>query len=581
MVILMVYENARTGMVPREVDKVRWWDATRKEHFRKIAPYAEGFVRAFTEPNMDHMRKVRLLDTTARDGMQMSRAFVPSETSPQTIMANKLKIIHMIAQMGVPIIEAGFAAASEDEQHIIRTSKRDAAEAGLSTRIVALGRTVRGDIDAIKRSDADVAHIFSSGSVPHSWVKFGKMPSELIPDIMDATRYAVDCGFSEIIVSLEDAVRADPHHIAAVGRIIRDIAGERVRYNIPDTVGIADPVHMFALISYLKAEVGIPLQVHCHGDRGMAEMNSIAAAIAGAEEIHVTFHGMGERAGNAALEEIAIFMKTQYGIDMIDMAQLPGVSDAVEAMTGIERKINAPVVGKLAFWHESGVHGSAVTKGEESGYNWRGGIDQGSVYAAYDPAIVGRKEEIGIGPLSGYTNVVSKMGGFGISIRDKKVAAAISAAVKKHSETMPVSDADLAIIAYEHVLGRKFEGVAITDCKIQTCMNNGSEATVEITAGGETRRATGTGNGPIDAAISAVRSAIGRDDVRIANYESSSMGEGSNAPAGCTITVRTGEDGITSTEISTNTVMAAVRAYQKGYNAICAINEMRAAQAQQ
>jgi 2-isopropylmalate synthase len=563
--------------VPKEVDGVRWWESTRKGHFRKIAPYAEGFVKAFAEPDMGHMGGVKLFDTTARDGMQMSRAFVPSETSPETIMKNKLEIIGMIAKMGVPIIEAGFAAASEDEQGIIRTARKNARDAGLQTRIAALGRTVNGDIDAIVRSEADVAHIFSSGSVPHSWVKFGKMPHELIPDIEDAVRYAVHCGFGEIIVSLEDAVRADPEHIADVGRRIREIGGERVRYNIPDTVGVADPIHMFALISYLRAQVGIPLQVHCHGDRGMAEMNSIAAAMAGAEEIHVTMHGMGERAGNAALEEIAIFMKTQYGIDMVDMAMLQQVSGVVEARTGIDRKINAPVVGKLAFWHESGVHGSAVMKGEDSGYNGRGGIDGGSVYAAFNPATVGRKEDIGIGPLSGYTNVVSRMGGFGVEISDKRVAAAISAAVKKRSETMPVSDADLAIIAYEHIVGGKYEGVRINDCKIQTCMNNGSEATVVISVAGEERRATGSGNGPIDAAINAVRSAIGREDVRIASYESTSMGEGSNAPAGCTIEVRSGEGGITSTEISTNTVMAAVRAFEKGVNALDAIAEMRGA----
>jgi 2-isopropylmalate synthase len=562
------------GRIPPEVDNVRWWKETRRRNFAKVREYADGFGRALAEPDRAHMQRVRLFDTTARDGMQMSRAFVPSQTSPETIMRNKLRIIGMLAKMGVPIIEAGFAAASEDEQNIIRTAREDIARAGLDTRIVALGRTVNEDIDAIERSEADIAHIFSSGSAPHTYVKFGKMPRDIVPDVGSSVRYACTKGFSEIIVSLEDAVRADPEFVADVGRRIRDIAGDRVRYNIPDTVGVADPIYMFALIQFLKAEVGIPLQVHCHGDRGLAEMNSIAAAVAGAEDIHVTMHGMGERAGNAALEEVAGFMMTQYGIDMVDMTMLPEVSQMVESRTGIPKKINAPYVGKLAFWHESGVHGSAVAKGDAIGLNRRNGIDGGSIYAAFDPKVVGRKEEVGVGPLSGASNVTYKMADFGVRVT-KSTATAIIAAVKKRSETMPVSDADLALIAYEQISGSRYSGVDIKNCKISTCMNNGSNAKVESTVDGEQRNGAGSGNGPIDAAINAVRSAIDRDDVRITNYDSTSIGSGSDAADVCTITVNIGDESITSTEISTNTVMNAVRAFEKGVNAIDAISEMR------
>jgi 2-isopropylmalate synthase len=564
-----------TPKIPEDVMRVSWWERTRKENFRKIAPYAEGFVTAFTEPNMEHMRRVRLLDTTPRDGMQMSHAFVPSETSPETIRRNKLVIIGMLAQMGVPVIEAGFAAASEDEQAIIRTARINAREAGHQTRIVALGRAVKGDIDAIVRSEADIAHIFSSGSPMHTWVKFGKSPKDTIPDIEEAVRYAVQCGFGEIIVSLEDAPRSDPDHLVDVGRRIRDIAGERVRYNIPDTVGVADPVLMFGLISKLRAEVGIPLQVHCHNDRGLAEINSIAAAIAGAEDIHVTMHGMGERAGNAALEVVAGYFKTQFGIDMIDLKMLPAVSEVVEARTGIERKINAPYVGRLCGYHESGVHCSAVMKGVDAGFNGRPGIDGGSVYSAFNLLEFGREEEIGIGPVSGVSNVVAKMAKFGVDVSDKVVAGRIIGSVKERVATTPVSDADLALMSFEAIRGVKFEKLAIRDCRVSTCMSNGSEATVEIVIDGRNVQGTGHGNGPIDAAIDGVLNAIGRHDIKIGKYDSVSVGSGSDAAARCTVSVDVNGQSIVSSEIHTNTVMAAVRAFEKGFNAIHAIEEMK------
>ncbi|MBN1169477.1 hypothetical protein JXA56_00475 [Candidatus Micrarchaeota archaeon] len=556
------------------VNDFRWWQHHRKRYFEKIKDYADGFVSAFAQPDMEHLSKVKIFDTTARDGMQMSRAFVPSETSPETIRENKLFIIEKLAEMGVPTIEAGFAAASEEEQGIIRTAKQLVSR--FDAKIVALGRTVRGDIDAIVRSEADVAHIFSSGSAPHTYVKFGKMPDEIIPDIERAVVYANSCGFGEIVVSLEDAVRTDPDHLVKVGKIIRDIAGDKVKYNIPDTVGVADPVHMFALIRFLRENVGIGLQVHCHGDRGLAEMNSISAALAGALDIHVTMHGMGERAGNAALEEVTGFMMTQYGIRMVNMEMLPKVSEFVESRTGIQRKINAPYVGKLAFWHESGVHGSAVNKGDEIGYNRRGGIDGGSVYTAYNPEIIGRKEQVGVGPLSGQTNVIWKMiDSFGITINDKEVATRIITKVKDRSAKMPVSDADLVLITYECARGQEFNGLKISDCKISTCMNNGSEATVETEIDGKAVKGTGHGNGPIDAAIHAIMSAIGREDVKIEDYDSTSIGRGSDAAANCRITVQINGVSMSSSEIHTNTVMAAVKAFEKGYNAICAVAEMK------
>ena len=164
--------------------------------------------------------------------------------------------------------------------------------------------TVRGDIDAIVKSEAHIAHIFSSGSAPHSWVKFGKQPHELIPDIKDAVMYTKQCGFTEIVLSLEDAVRADPEHLVEVGRIAKDIAGDAVRYNIPDTVGTISPRAFGYMVNnvYKAIPGNVRIAAHCHNDFGLAVANTIAGFENGASEAQTTVMGLGERAGNASFE---------------------------------------------------------------------------------------------------------------------------------------------------------------------------------------------------------------------------------------------------------------------------------------
>ena len=157
----------------------------------------------------------------------------------------------------------------------------------------------------------------------------------------------------------------------------------------------------------------------------------------------------------------------------------------------------------------------------------------------------------------------------------KFLAVLVIKRVKDQSVTSPVSDADLMLIAYECVEGQQFEGLKIKDCKISTCMNNGSEAVVEIEKDGNISKGKATGNGPIDAAINAVRDVIGRDDAIIDNYDSVSVGKGSDAAANCTLRVKVNGRYVVSSEINTNTVMAAVKAFEKGINALGALEKLQ------
>ena len=547
----------------------------------KIADHAADYGRASMSPDKEKLGKVRIFDTTGRDGMQMPNAF-ETERTGKTVMQNKYGIAMRLARWGIPIIEVGNAVSSTEEEEVIRRVGQEVKELGLGTEIVSLARMVRGDIDAARRSKADTLHIFTSGSVPHVWVKFGKTPGELIPNIVEMTKYGKSVGFKRIIVSLEDSVRADPDHLVEVARRIRDIGvdgagGVDIRMNIPDTVGVADPAYMFALIRYIKAQCGdMPLQVHCHNDMGRAVDNTLAAIYAGASEFHATMHGMGERTGNASLEQILVNLRVRHGIELIDTTNIASVSRFIQERSGVKPAVGAPVVGRNSFNHEAGVHGDAVRKCQVSGFSARGGPDAGSVYAAYDPTLVGAKETIGVGPLCGKANVKAHLEDFGVQVPDGKVAGIVTS-VKEWTSERRISDADFILMAYREVNDKICERISYVKSTASST-SDGGEANVSLWFEGSTHEATAAGNGPVDAAVKAIRTALGTSNIEISSYESESMGSGSDAKARVTITVRKNGDSIESSVVGPDTVRTAIDAFVKGYNALCALEELRAAQ---
>lgn len=559
--------------MPAAVRDFRWWAGVKDRYFACIAGHADGFGRASAFPDVAMLKKVRIFDTTARDGMQTPDAFLTEERGI-AVMKNKVDICVELARWGIPIIEVGNAVSSPEEKAAIRAAARTVRRLGLGTEIVSLARTSQRDIDEARESGADTVHIFSSGSIPHAWVKFGKMPEELIPDIVESVRYARKAGFQNIVFSLEDAVRSDPAYLVEVARRIYDICGDSIHYNIPDTVGAASPVQMFALISFIRSQVPIPLQVHCHGNMGRAEENTMAAMYAGVSEIHTTMHGMGERVGNAALERVAVNMYAQHGVELVDLKRIAEISAFIRERSGVKPAANAPIVGKNAFRHESGVHGDAVYKSEMMGYGRRKGADGGSVYTSFNPAIVGREEEVGVGPLCGKKNVIYRLQKFGICVADGKVPE-IVARVKGMAAQRRVSDADFILMAYETVMGTPCEKVKIERISVTTG-TEGRAARVRLKLNGSFGEGTDTaGNGPVDVAVNAIRKALHRwSRVRISAYECHGIGEGSNAAARATMTMRKGKAEIETTAVDTDIVLASIEAFRKGYNAICALEEL-------
>lgn len=563
--------------LPAVVRDFRWWAGVKDRYLEKIEHHLDSFGHTSAFPDKRMLLKIQVFDTTGRDGMQTPGAFL-TEESGRTVMQNKVRIALKLARWGIPIIEVGNAISSPEEMKAIREAVRGVMRAGLDTEIVSLARTVHGDIDAARESGADTVHIFSSGSIPHAWVKLQKTPKQLMPDIVDSVEYARKIGFVKIVFSLEDAVRSDPKHLVEVGKTIYDICGESIHYNIPDTVGAASPEQMFALISYLRERVpGLPLQVHCHGDMGRAEENTIAAMYAGVSVIQTTMHGLGERVGNAALERVAAIIYAKHGVGLVDLSKIARISRFITELSGIQPARNAPIVGKNAFWHESGVHGNAVVKSNETGYTKRQGVDGGSIYVPLNPKVFGRREDIGVGPLCGQTNVVARLWGmFRVRVPKENIPE-IVAKVKGIAAGKMVSDADLILIAYETVIGKPCEEVKIARINVTTG-TNGRKAQVGLRLNGKYGTGTGTGNGPVDAAVNAIKAALHNgSNIRISSYECHGIGDGSDAAARATMMLKKSGIVMETSAVDTDIVMASIEAFRKGYNAICASEELKEA----
>ncbi len=576
--------------MPDAVRKFGWWEERKNKYLEVIGPYADGYGRAMVARDGEtvaRLRRKKLFETTARDGMQTREAFITEQTG-RSVVENKVDICMMLARCGIPIIEVGNAVSNPGEIEAIRTVRRMVREAGMKTEIVSLGRMVQRDIDAAIEAEAHTMHIYSSGSIPHAWVKFDKMPEELIEHIVECVRYARGKGFDpgqrefgNIIVSLEDAARADPAHIVEVGKRVYEAAGGHgIQYNIPDTIGVCDPAYMYGLISYIRSEIPeLPLQVHCHNDMGMAVQNTIAAMLAGVDVAQVTMHGVGERTGNASMEQVAMYMYLNYGIEYFDVSQLARMSAFVTERFGVGPAPNASYVGIKAGSHTAGVHADGVfkskktvTQNAESDRR-----DRGSVYIAYAPEIIGRKETVEVGGLAGNKSIVLKLDEFGISVPQDTVPV-ILAAVKEMAAASAVSDADFLLMTYAAVMDKPCS--LVDDVRVEEVRTGdaGRYARVRVRVNGEdVVGEDSSGDGPVDAGVKAIRAAIGNGTgVEISSYESHGIGGGSDARGRITMSVKKGESEVESSVVGTDTVRASIEAFVKGYNAIHALEELRA-----
>jgi 2-isopropylmalate synthase len=353
-------------------------------------------------------RRIQVFDTTLRDGEQSPGiALQPHE---------KAEIAEQLERLGVDVIEAGFAGASPGDLEGVRA----VAEAVARPTVASLARSVQEDLDAAADALAGAGrsriHIFLATSALHMEKKLGLEPQEVLEKARWSVAYAASV-VDEVEFSCEDATRSDPAFVALVCRAAIE-AGATI-INLPDTVGFALPAEYAGFLADVRSRCpeirGVTLSVHCHNDLGLAVANSLAGIQAGAQQVECTVNGIGERAGNASLEEIVMALHVrgdQFGIETgINTAEITAASRLVSARTGYVVQPNKAVVGANAFAHEAGIHQDGMLKDERT-------------YQIMDPSDVGVRMTLPLGKHSGRHAFARACAERGVQLSGEKLNAA-------------------------------------------------------------------------------------------------------------------------------------------------------------
>lgn len=363
--------------------------------WKEVCPY---------NPKLD-LKDCYLYDTTLRDGEQTPGVCFTGN--------QKLEIARKLDELGIKQIEAGFPIVSENERNCIKSITGE----GLDADILALTRVLKEDIDKAIECDVDGIITFIATSPMHLKYKLHKSLDEVEEMGMKAVEYAKDHGLF-VAFSAEDATRTPIEDIIRVHKNAEEHGADRV--HIADTLGCATPQSMYYICSELsknlkKAHIG----VHCHNDFGFAVMNSIYGLIGGAKAVSTTVNGIGERAGNAAIEEIVMALKVLYDYDMgLNTEIIMELSKLVEKSSKIRIPENKPIVGEIVFYHESGIHVDAV-------------LENPLTYEPFLPETIGQKRKIILGKHSGCRAIAHRLKELGLEAdRDE-----IWEIVKKTKET--------------------------------------------------------------------------------------------------------------------------------------------------
>lgn len=479
---------------------------------------------------------VMILDTTLRDGEQTPGIALSIE--------DKVQIATALAELGVDVIEAGFPITSPGEREAIR--KISALK--LPTRICGLARSNRADIDAILECNIDYVHTFIATSDIHLVHKLRMTREQVRSKAVDAIEYAKSHGLT-VEFSCEDGTRTDLEFLKEMHQAVQEAGADKI--NLPDTVGTMSPSAIEYLVKELLKVTQVPLSIHCHDDFGLAVANSLAAVRCGARQVHVCVNGLGERSGNAALEEVVMGLIAFYGCDTnIDLKRIGATSRMISRLTGLPIPDNKAIVGQNAFSHESGIHVHGVLRNP-------------STYEAFSPELVGMQRNIVIGKHSGAHSIKEKLGEYGIVITEPQVNEVVEKVKKLAESGKEVDDAELVALA-AHVLGqnaRQNRKVLLKEFTVFTGLNITPTSTVVIEFNGETRRSSNVGIGPVDAALNAIKAAVS-DKISLMEYRLSAITGGSDALCEVVVKLRLNGDNILSVgkSIGTDIVLTSVDA---------------------
>jgi methanogen homocitrate synthase len=348
---------------------------------------------------------IEICDVTLRDGEQTPGVSFSCQ--------EKVEIATRLDEIGIEMIEAGFPAVSANEKQCVKTI----AHLGLNARVCGFCRAREPDIQTAIDCDVDIVSIFIPTSELHVRLKFKKPREQVLEDALKMIDFARDHGV-QVRFAAEDASRTD---LPFLKEVYRQAAEHRaVLLSYADTVGCLIPSEMSQVMTELVSSVDRPFCAHCHNDMGCAVANTLTAAEAGAFQLHTTVNGIGERAGNASLEELLVALRMKKGVDRYDLSKLTELSHLVERYSGITLPRNKPVTGELAFSHESGIHIAAI-------------LEDPSTYEFFPPALVGGERHFILGKHTGKMALEHVVASLGCKLSEKEVCAVLDL-VKDHSE---------------------------------------------------------------------------------------------------------------------------------------------------
>ena len=496
------------------------------------------------------MKRIKIFDTTLRDG----------EQSPGCSMnlPEKIEMAKQLEKLGVDIIEAGFAIASPMDHKSVQAI----AGAVTNCTVASLARCTKGDIDAawdaVKEAKHPRIHVFLATSEIHMKYKLQMSPEQVLQRISDMVSYAKSfC--DDIEFSAEDASRSDWAFLAQC--YSNAVAAGATTLNVPDTVGYSTPAEMAELITYLRQNVtgveNVDISVHCHNDLGMAVANSLACVKAGATQIECTVNGIGERAGNASLEEIVMALHTRrdfYDAETnINTKQIYRSSKLLSNITGVPIPPSKAIVGANAFAHESGIHQHGV-------------IANAQTYEIMNSMDVGIPQNtMVLGKHSGKHALREKLISMGYELTDEELESVFTLFKVLADKKKNITSSDIEAL----VLHRR--NTAIGSCRLISHVVNAGDGVpntscIKLQREDDVMEEVAIGSGPLDASFKAINRMLGLD-IKLDSFSLNAVTDGEDAIGEAVVKLEDANGRrYTGTGLSTDIIESSIRAYVNGIN---------------
>ncbi len=493
--------------------------------------------------------KIKIFDTTLRDG----------EQSPGCSMdiPEKIRMARQLAKLNVDIIEAGFPVASEGDFLAVKKIAQEIE----GPIIAGLSRANPKDIDraweALKHAKRPRIHTFIATSDIHLEYKLKKTREQVLEDTFNAVKHASQYT-DDIEFSAEDATRSDWPYLAQVFSAAVEAGAKTL--NVPDTVGYTYPAEFTKLITFLKQNVKgadrVVFSVHCHNDLGLAVANSLAAIQAGARQVECTVNGIGERAGNCAMEEVVMAMRVRPDLfpyhTQIQTDQIYHSSKLLTLITGVSVQPNKAIVGANAFAHEAGIHQDGVLKNQMT-------------YEIMTPESVGwSTNKLVLGKHSGRHAFRSRLIELGYQLSDDDLQKAFTAFKKLADIKKQVFDDDLEALVTDEI-SRGADKFEIVDIRVQSGTRLKPKSKVKMRCDGKPKMAESIGGGPVDATFKAIRKIV-RFKGELLKYNVAAITGGTDAQGEVSVTLKEGTREVRGVGTHSDIILASAKAFVNALN---------------